>query len=160
MITWCLAHNFLVFFNVSLFYHLLPVFPIAPGTNNNIEASLLCRNSNKNIIYKLIFQYLVWIHFLKMLKPHLIRCKMSLWQNPSVGSIAWWSLCPKISWKTRNVKHAGLFFQGERCKYYSSVKKAGNWMWLIAQWSALSLGPGFIKLLEPVLEMASNLNDS
>lgn len=38
-------------------------------------------------------------------------------------------------------------------------KKAGNWRCLIAQWSVLSVGPGFVKLLEPVLEMASNLND-
>lgn len=79
---------------------------------------------------------------------------------PIVGSTARRSLCPQISSETKNAKHRRLSFQGKGLKTYSYTQKAGNWKWLTAWWFALSIGPGYIKFLQPGLEVASNLKES
>jgi len=78
-------------------------------------------------------------------------------------------LVPKISRETRNIEHPRLSFQWEifvnkqtkttktkqqqkqtnKKQNCSSIQKAESQKWLIAWWSALSIGPGHIKLLKP-----------
>lgn len=64
-----------------------------------------------------------------------------------------------ISRETRNVEHAGLPSQRNGHIICSSIQKVGNWRWLTAYWSALSIGLSRIKLLYPGPQGASTLND-
>lgn len=64
-------------------------------------------------------------------------------------------LPPQISKETRSVKHVRLFPM-QRCKTSSSLQKTGNWKWLTAWWSVLSVGPG---LLQPGPAVVNSLED-
>lgn len=56
-----------------------------------------------------------------------------------VGSPPEKSLCPWIFRETKSVKHTGLSFQNKRTNSLF-LQKARNWGWLIAWWSAISVG--------------------
>lgn len=63
----------------------------------------------------------------------------------------------QTSIEARNINHAGASPKGgDAC---SSTQKAGNWRRLTAWWAALSVAPDHIKLQQPEMEGASNLND-
>lgn len=98
--------------------------------------------------------YVVWPCFSLLLTGYDVTFWVFEWQVCAIGSIAQRSFCPQMSRETRNVKHTGLSFQWERWNTHSSTQKAGNWKWLTAWWFVLGQ-----TILQPGLEVASNLND-
>lgn len=142
---WSAGCCFLAFGTMS------PCCPCWPRTNCNPGLSLLSLASSPTLLLLLMCYFAAMRT--QLLEASYMDWRIGLQESPKpsiVRSIAKRSLCPQISRETRNAKHRGLYFQWEKWKP-SSSNQAGNWRWLKACWFALSVGPGFIKLLPPGL---------